>query len=41
MRVSWNEVFKMSAIEFLNIICYCIDKAEDQRRQIKKWQKEN
>jgi len=31
----------MPAIEFLNIICYCKDKAEDQKVQIAKWKKEN
>ena len=41
MRVSWDYVFKMGALEFLNIICYCIDKAEDQKRQIANWKKEN
>jgi len=41
MRVSWNQVFTMSAVEFLNVICYCIDKAEDQKRQIEKWKKKN
>lgn len=41
MRVSWAYVFKMGALEFLNIICYCVDKAEDQKRQIEKWKKEN
>ena len=41
IRESWDHVFRMPAIEFLNIICYCKDKAEDQKAQIAKWKKEN
>jgi len=41
MRESWDYVFKMPVLEFLNIVCYCIDKAEDQKEKIAKWKKEN
>ena len=41
MRVSWDHVFSMPAIEFLNVICYMKDKAEDRKAQIEKWKKEN
>ena len=41
MRVSWDHVFSMPAIEFLNVICYMKDKADDRKVQIEKWKKEN
>lgn len=41
MRTSWDAVWKMSAIEFLNIIAYRKDKGEEERRQIERWKKKN
>ena len=31
----------MSVLEFLNIIAYRKDKAEDEKRQIERWKKKN
>jgi hypothetical protein len=41
MRTSWDYVWKMTAIEFLNIICYRKDRAEEEKKQIEKWRKSN
>lgn len=41
MRCEWDKVWKMSAIEFLNVIAYRKDKADEERRQIEKWKKKN
>lgn len=41
MRVSWNEVYRMPAIEFLNVASYIKDKTEDEKRAIEKWRKTN
>lgn len=41
MRISWDDVFTMPALEFLNMICYRRDKAEEERRQIEQWKKRN
>lgn len=31
----------MTALEFLNVIAYRKDKAEEEKRQIEKWKKRN
>lgn len=36
VRVSWDEVFKMNIIEFLNILCYIKDKKKEEERQMLK-----
>lgn len=41
MRIPWSQVFAMPALEFLNMICYRKDKAEEERRQIEQWKKQN
>ena len=41
MRQSWNDTFRMPALEFLNVIAYRKDKAEEERRQIERWKKQN
>lgn len=41
MRVSWDYVWKMPVMEFLNVVCYRHDKDEEQKRQIEKWKKQN
>lgn len=41
MRCSWDDILRVTAIEFLNIICYSKDKAAWQQDEIKKWQKKN
>ena len=41
MRVSWDDVFRMPAIEFLNVVCYRKDKADEERRRIEQWKKRN
>lgn len=41
MRISWDDAFKMPVLEFLNIICYRMDKAEEQKKEIERWKKNN
>lgn len=41
MRCEWDKVWKMAAIEFLNVIAYRKDKADEERRQIERWKKKN
>lgn len=41
MRTDWNTVYKMPVLEFLNIICYRRDKAEQERIELEKWKKRN
>ena len=41
MRQGWNDTFRMTALEFLNVIAYRKDKAEEERRQIEKWKKQH
>ena len=41
MRMDWNAVYKMPAMEFLNVICYIQDKTEEEKRELDKWKKKN
>lgn len=41
MRVDWDRVYKMPALEFLNVICYRKDKAVEDRRALDEWKKKN
>ena len=41
LRCEWDKVWTMPVLEFLNIIAYRKDKAEEERRQIEKWKKRN
>lgn len=41
MRISWDEVFSMPVLQFLNMICYRMDKAEEQKKEIERWKKNN
>lgn len=38
-RLNWQEVFKLSVIEFLNIACYARDKAEHEKQQVEAWKR--
>ena len=38
-RCSWDDAFRMTAIEFFNIVSYAHDKAEKQKEEIRKWQR--
>lgn len=37
LRCPWDSVWKMAAIEFLNILSYRRDKAEREKADIEKW----
>lgn len=37
LRCSWDDVWRMTAIEFLNILCYRRDKDEREKKEIEKW----
>lgn len=38
-RCSWDDVWQMSAIEFLNILAYKKDKTEKEKEEIEKWRR--
>jgi hypothetical protein len=38
-RCSWNEVWQMTAMEFLNILCYRMDKIAKEQEEIEKWKR--
>ena len=38
-RCSWEEVWRMEVMEFLNIVCYARDKAEERKRSIERWKR--
>ena len=40
-RCSWDEVWVMTAIEFLNILAYRKDKAEKEKADIERWKRRN
>lgn len=39
MKKSWDDVFAMNVVEFLNVICYLNDKAEEDKRRMDQWKK--
>ena len=39
MRCSWDAVWDISAIEFLNVIAYRHDKDERKKRAIEQWKR--
>lgn len=41
MRTDWDMVYKMPAMEFLNVVSYIKDKTEEEKREIEKWKKRN
>lgn len=41
LRCEWDKVWRMSVLEFLNIIAYRKDKAEEDKKQIERWKKTN
>lgn len=36
---TWDKVWQMNVVEFLNIICYLKDKAEYKNKEIDKWRR--
>ena len=38
-RDRWSSVFEMTAIEFLNIVCYTIDKREKDKEDQEQWKR--
>lgn len=40
-RCSWDDVFRMSAIEFLNILSYRKDKMEKEKAELEEWKRRN
>lgn len=36
-RLNWHQVYDMQIQEFLNIICYLLDKGKEEKRQIDLW----
>ena len=41
MRMSWDDVLKGTALEFLNVVCYARDKREREQEEIKKFKRNN
>lgn len=41
VRDSWEKVMQMNVYEFFNILCYAIDKANEEKRQLDNWRKKN
>ena len=39
MRCSWDEVWAMPAVEFLNVLAYRKDKAEWEKEALDRWKK--
>lgn len=40
-RFNWHQIYDMQIKEFLNIICYVIDKANEENRQIEEWKRKH
>lgn len=40
-RLNWYQVYDMQINEFLNIMCYIIDKTAEEKRQIEEWKRKH
>lgn len=40
-KFNWHQVYDMQIKEFLNTICYVIDKANEENRQIEEWKRKH
>lgn len=41
LGISWFEVYKIQAMVFLNVICFLIDKSNEEKRQIEQWKRKH
>lgn len=41
VRDSWEKVFAMNIYEFFNILCYSIDKSNEEKRQLENWKRKH
>ena len=40
-RLTWEQVFAMNVVEFLNMLCYMKDKSEMDKIQMREWKRIN
>ena len=41
LGISWFETYKTNAMLFLNVICFLIDKSNEEKRQIEQWKRKH
>lgn len=41
LGINWFEVYKLKITIFLNVICFLIDKSNEERRQIEAWKRKH
>lgn len=41
MGISWFDVYKTQVVVFLNVVCFLIDKSNEEKRQIEQWKKKH
>ena len=41
LRISWHEVYRISVIEFLNILAYNKEKTRKEKEVLEKWRRNN
>lgn len=41
LGISWFETYKVKAMVFLNVICFLIDKSNEEKRQIEQWKRKH
>lgn len=41
LGVSWFEVYKTNVMVFLNVICFLIDKSNEEKRQLEQWKRKH
>lgn len=37
MKINWHEVYELNIYEYLNVLCYLRDKAEDEKRRLEQF----
>lgn len=41
LGISWFETYKIKVMVFLNVICFLIDKANEEKRQLEQWKRKH
>ena len=41
LRISWHEVYRISVIEFLNMLAYIKEKTRKEKEVLEKWRRNN
>lgn len=41
LGISWFDTYKIQVVVFLNVICFLIDKSNEEKRQLEQWKRKH